>query len=295
METLHQCPICEKPGFRAVQACVDYTVSRETFTISECESCGFWFTNPRPGPGEIGRYYESEEYISHSGKSRGLMGALYRRVRDYTLRRKLALVVGQHPGKREIRLLDIGCGTGEFLNVCSLAGLVVSGIEPSLKARTFAQTNYSLVVGEESQINALEKASFDVITMWHVLEHVHSLKERARQIYSLLSAGGVAVIAVPNRSSWDAEKYKSEWAAYDLPRHLYHFRREDIQRLFEAEGFRLTGTLPMKFDSYYVSMLSDRNTGRGSLLGSTWNGLVSNLKASTRDGTWSSQIYILKK
>lgn len=294
MENLIACPICEMPDFRAVQACNDYTVSRETFTISECTGCGFWFTNPRPGKEEIGRYYESEEYISHSGKTKGFVGWAYRQVREFTLKRKTSLVQKLVP-ERGSRILDIGCGTGEFLNACKARGYAVFGVEPSDRARDFSIKEYGLDVKEEDSIRGLSPQCFSLITMWHVLEHVHQLKERVGEIRRLLKADGVCLVAVPNRLSWDAIKYGSDWAAYDLPRHLYHFRRKDIERLFGGEGFVLEETLPMVFDSYYVSMLSDKHRGSGNLIRSTWNGFVSNMKASTTEGTWSSQIYILRK
>ncbi len=194
-----------------------------------------------------------------------------------------------------IRLLDIGSGTGEFLSACKENGLKTVGIEPSDKAREFSKREYGLNVLPESGLASMDPSSFDVITMWHVLEHVHQLKARVEEINRLLVNGGVVLIAVPNRESYDALKYGPEWAAYDVPRHLYHFTRKDVQALFESSSFKLEQTLPMKFDAFYVSMLSDKNCGRSNLIRSTWNGLMSNLKASTAKGTWSSQIYIFRK
>lgn len=296
MESLKACPICGAPDQRHIRDCVDHTVSRETFSIVECGKCSFQFTNPRPGPSEIGRYYESEEYISHSGKTRGIIGKAYRWVRSITLKNKLQLVLGAtKKTSKEIRLLDIGCGTGEFLWHCKGAGLAVLGLEPSDKARRFAKEQYELGVFPEEGIKELEPSTFDVITMWHVLEHVHNLKGRVEEVYALLKVGGLVIVAVPNRDSYDAKHYGSDWAAYDLPRHLYHFTRSDIVQLFEPYSFSLLETIPMKFDSYYVSMLSDKHRGRGNIIGSTWNGFISNMKASTGKGTWSSQIYILRK
>lgn len=295
MEKLSTCPICGKPDFRHVQSCLDHTVSRETFSISECQGCGLWFTNPRPEVDEIGRYYESEDYISHSGKTKGLIGKAYRWARRFTIKRKVNLVLELGGNQKGLRLVDIGCGTGEFLFSAKAAGCVVVGIEPSLKAREYAINNYGLEVFPEDHISAIQTASVDIVTMWHVLEHVHSLKDRVEELRRVLVPNGTAIIAVPNRLSWDAEKYGAEWAAYDVPRHLYHFRREDIRQLFESNGFTLERTLPMQFDSFYVSMLSDKHRGKQNLIGSTWNGLVSNLRASTLKGTWSSQIYVIRK
>lgn len=293
METLTQCPICQSEAFKPFLTCKDYTVSKEEFTIVACEKCGFRFTNPRPGESEIGRYYQSEEYISHSNTSKGIVNSLYQRVRKYTLRQKLKLVNSLSP---KGNILDIGCGTGEFLYTCKSDGWKTTGIEPDPKARTFATEHYGLAIYEESELAMLPTHSFDIISMWHVLEHVHKLNERIEELKRLAKPGGTLVIAVPNCSSLDARIYGSQWAAYDVPRHLYHFTPKDIENLFGKHGLTVQKILPMKFDSYYVSMLSEKyRTGRTNLIEAVLNGWKSNVVAASNGTTYSSQIYIIRQ
>lgn len=294
MKNYTSCPICEGSNFSSKLKCKDYTVSDKTFNIDQCDSCGFLFTNPIPEENQIGKYYESEDYISHSNTSKGIINKLYQAVRNITLKRKLELVKHYAKGKK---VLDIGSGTGEFLNTCKADGLEVIGIEPSESARKQSIENYNLKVYEENEINTLDKETFDVITMWHVLEHVYHLKKRVVEIHQLLNTEGYAIIAVPNHKSYDAKHYKEYWAAYDLPRHLYHFGPNDIKKLFEENGFSLEKTYPMKFDSFYVSMLSEKyKNGKGNLIRAFRNGWYSNVKAAkAKKPEYSSQIYVLKK
>lgn len=305
METLLFCPICNGNKFKPFLMCTDFTVSRETFQIAECENCRFHFTNPRPAEEDVGKYYQSEEYVSHSGTKTGLVNKLYHLVRNYTLAKKLQmllrLVGKQKPANTTI--LDYGCGTGEFLNICQKAGFNVFGMEPDDKARAMAIKNYGLNVQPPEVINAFKSESFEVVTLWHVLEHIHRLKEFLSELKRILKSSGIAVIAVPNLTSIDAKIYKEFWAAYDVPRHLYHFSPKDIITLFSEFGFTLEEVKPMVFDAFYVSMLSEQyrkskneaNKKSGNLISAFLNGLKSNLFASDSKNTYSSQIYILRK
>jgi 2-polyprenyl-3-methyl-5-hydroxy-6-metoxy-1,4-benzoquinol methylase len=292
METLIHCPICNSDAFKPFLRCRDFTVSKEEFSIVECDKCGFKFTNPRPGENEIGKYYQSEEYISHSNTSKGIVNALYQRVRKHTLRQKLTLV---NSLSKKGAILDIGCGTGEFLSTCKSDGWKTTGIEPDPKARKFAAEKYGLDVREEAGLKGLADHSYEVITMWHVLEHVHRLNERVEELKRLKVPGGTIVVAVPNCSSLDANIYGPEWAAYDVPRHLYHFTPKDIETLFGNHGLAVKKILPMKFDSYYVSMLSEKyRSGSPNIIKAAITGLRSNMSAAEDGRTYSSQIYVLQ-
>jgi len=298
MEELNKCPVCSGTKFKPFLSCIDYTVSRETFHIVQCEACSFRFTNPRPDEKEIGKYYESEEYISHSGTSRGIVNKIYSIVRNHTIKQKVKLInrLTISSSSAPHRLLDIGCGTGEFLNACKQNGWNVTGIEPSNVARKHAKDNYGIEPLTPEKLFELGEKKFNVITMWHVLEHIHQLHETIEQIKKLLVDGGVLIIAVPNCNSFDAEKYGAQWAAWDLPRHIYHFTKNDIEKLFARFGFGLKEVLPMKFDSYYVSLLSEKyKTGSSNLIAGFFSGLKSNLSAGEKSRGYSSQIYILKK
>ena len=298
METLNNCPVCKHDRSNLFISCTDHTVSRETFQVVQCEACGFRFTNPRPAESEIGKYYESEEYISHSGTTKGLVNKIYGIVRNYTIGQKLKLInrlTSSHkPGGRSI--LDIGCGTGEFLYASKQNDWNVTGIEPSEPARKHARENFGIDPILPEGLYNLKEKQFDVITMWHVLEHVHKLDQTIEQINKILADTGILVVAVPNCNSYDAEKYGAHWAAWDLPRHLYHFTKNDVEKLFGRFRFKLYEVHPMKFDSYYVSMLSEKYKNKSSnLLAGFFSGLISNLSAKNNSRGYSSQIYIFNK
>ncbi len=293
MEKLEHCPICNSIRNKEFLLCKDHTVSRETFAIVQCESCGFKFTNPRPEENELGKYYKSADYVSHSNTKKGFINATYQSVRKYTLLKKLQLISKFY---KTGKILDIGCGTGEFLNTCKNAKWQTFGIEPDSDARKMAIKNYALDVREEAELNKFEDESFDIISMWHVLEHVPKLNERVEELKRLIKPNGVIIIAVPNCNSLDAKIYANNWAAYDVPRHLYHFTPKDIETLFKKVDLKVFRILPMVFDSFYVSMLSEKiKTGKTNIIRSTWNGLRSNISALKTGKTYSSQIYLIRK
>jgi 2-polyprenyl-3-methyl-5-hydroxy-6-metoxy-1,4-benzoquinol methylase len=293
MENLVQCPICNSAQSTPFLSCKDNTVSRETFNIVSCNSCGFKYTNPRPKENELEGYYKSDAYISHSNTQKGLINSIYQLVRKYTLLKKLQLVSKFY---KTGEILDIGCGTGEFLNTFKNAKWNTIGVEPSADAREMAIKNYDLNVIDESGIIGLDNETFDVITMWHVLEHVPKLNERIEDLKRLIKTNGIIIIAVPNCNSLDAKFYKEHWAAYDLPRHLYHFTPNDIESLFKKHSLKVFRILPMVFDSFYVSMLSEKYlTGKSNTIKALWTGLRSNLSALKTGKTYSSQIYLIRK
>lgn len=290
LENVEKCPICLENNKKLLFLCKDYTVSKEDFEIVVCSKCGFAYTSPRPRKEDLGRYYESEKYISHSNTSKGIISRLYQLVRKHTLQKKLQLI--NREGKRGA-LLDIGCGTGEFLKTMKTNGWKTIGIEPSPTARKQCLDNYQLDVRDEKELTNLAAKSFDVITMWHVMEHVPNINERVQKLKELLKPDGVLIIAVPNRNSDDAKYYGALWAAYDVPRHLWHFRTQDMRALMGGFGFEVKQILPMKFDSYYVSLLSEKNkTGSNNLLSAFWRGWISNRKAGPEGS--SSLIYIIR-
>lgn len=288
---IETCPICGGKISKQLLVCKDYTVSQADFNVMLCGSCEFAITSPRPHEQDLGRYYESDEYISHSNTKKGLISRLYQAVRKRALRGKLGLL-NSLVGKTG-SMLDVGCGTGEFLGTCKEAGWQTMGIEPSEMARKQGRENFGLDVREEAAIDSLPEKSFDAITMWHVLEHVPDLPARVKRLKLLLKDDGVLIVAVPNRASHDAEHYGKFWAAYDVPRHLWHYRAKDMRALMSNHGFEVKAVLPMKFDSYYVSMLSEKyKTGRIRYLAAFWRGWVSNRKAGTEG--WSSLTYVIR-
>ena len=292
MNSRKQCPICDGESNSPFLICKDNTVSKESFNIVSCNNCGFKFTNPIPEENKIGDYYKSEEYISHSNTNKGLVNKAYQTVRNITLKQKESLI---SEGKSKGILLDIGCGTGEFLNFCVQHGWKGEGIEPDESARKLGKENYNLMVNSEERLSSIKDKSADVITMWHVLEHVYHLKDRVKELKRILKDDGSIFIAVPNYESYDAMKYKEHWAAYDVPRHLYHFGKPDIKRLMENEGMKVESISPMKFDSFYVSMLSEKYLrGKINYVNALLTGLKSNSKGR-KSMNYSSLIYKIKK
>lgn len=294
MITLDNCPVCNATSFKPVLTCKDYTVSKEDFTIVVCESCKFKFTNPRPANEVLGNYYKSEDYISHSNTKKGIISQLYHAVRNYTLKKKIQLV-SKHVSRGTI--LDYGCGTGMFLKVCQDSGWKSFGMEPDEGAAKIATQMGLTVFGDKVKLNSYTQGDlkFDAITLWHVLEHVTDLDETLNFFKAKLNPNGVLIVAVPNHTSFDAQHYKEFWAAYDVPRHLYHYHKETIENLLKRFDFSLVETKPMKFDSFYVSMLSEKyKTGSIKYLSAFINGLRSNLKAKVAEN-YSSVIYVFKK
>lgn len=293
MEQLSLCPNCNGQQFEPFLECTDYTVTGERFSIVNCKKCGFKFTNPRPGASEIGRYYESEDYISHSDTKAGIINKIYHVVKKRAIQQKIRLIERLNPPTKDI--LDIGCGTGAFLKGIKDAGWNATGVEPSEKARDYCSEMHKLTAFDESFLKKT-KENYSVITMWHVLEHVHDLNGRIAEINQLLRPGGYAIIAVPNYKSADATKYGQYWAAYDVPRHLYHFSADTIKSLFKKHELRFVKSLPMKMDSYYVSLLSEKYYKSSMQFAKAFlAGFFSNNKANNDAEKYSSVIYIFTK
>jgi len=270
----------------------DYSVSNEEFQLIENSKYGFLETHPQPSEASLPSYYKSEDYISHTDTKRNLFEKAYHFVRSIALKKKLNLINSFE--LQEKNLLDIGCGTGDFLATAKNNNWNVVGVEPNEDARKIANSKVDNFVYDVDELNKFQKQSFDVITLWHVLEHLPNLESQIKLLKELLKENGRLVIAVPNHKSFDAEHYKEFWAAYDVPRHLWHFSKESIQKLFSEFEMEIEETLPMKFDSFYVSLLSEKNkTGKMNPIKSFWIGLRSNLKAnSTKE--YSSLIYVIK-
>jgi 2-polyprenyl-3-methyl-5-hydroxy-6-metoxy-1,4-benzoquinol methylase len=276
MEKLSSCPVCGESNFSPF-----------------LHSCGMKFVNPRPDASEIGKYYKSSDYVSHDTDKKNRLNFLYKQVRKISIKNKYKLVEEHARGKK---LLDIGCGTGEFIFFCNQNGFDVKGIEPGEKPRYFAQKEYKLDVYEEAYLGQLTLPEFDVITLWHVLEHVHLLHERMKKVVEIMKPDGILIIAVPNCDSWDAYYYGKFWAAYDLPRHLYHFSQETMKNLAQKHGLKIDKIIPMKLDAFYISLLSEKYAkGKQNYLRAVLNGVRSNSFARKNKKNYSSLIYLLKK
>ena len=278
--------ISNKKHFLTVK---DYSVSQETFNLYHDEELDMLITYPQPSLENLGKYYESVDYISHTDSKRSLFEKCYHFIKSIALKNKLNLVNSLQPAKGSI--LDIGAGTGDFLSVVKENGWNTIGVEPSDKAKAIAKNKGVVFVEQTSE---LENNSFDIITMWHVLEHVPNLDNQLKELKRLLKPNGNLIIAVPNFKSFDAKHYGIFWAAYDVPIHFWHFSKTAIKRLFAKEDMELVQVLPMKFDSFYVSLLSEKyKTGKMNFVKAFFIGLQSNWKAR-KNFEYSSHIYVLK-
>lgn len=286
------CPLCGGEKHKKYVSAKDHNVSNDSFDVVSCVSCQFRFTNPKPSEETIGKYYQSKDYISHTSSKKGFFNFVYHTVRNYQLYKKEKLI-SSFNNNTEKALLDFGSGTGEFLNFCKRKGWETLGVEPEAKAAALAKRNYDLNVNTISEFFKNTTEKFDVITLWHVLEHVYDLEKYVSELTKKLNSNGLLVLGLPNSNSYDAIYYKENWAAWDLPIHLYHFTKKDIKAIAKSYGFDLIKIKPLIFDSFYISMLSEQKKKKSKLLG-IWRGLISNLKAKTTK-EYSSHIYILKK
>jgi ubiquinone/menaquinone biosynthesis C-methylase UbiE len=289
------CPLCSSEKIGLHFGCIDHFLSKKDFKIFECLSCGFLFTQDYPGEREINQFYESEEYISHSDTSEGFSNNLYRRVRSIMLRRKKDLII-KTTGLKSGTLLDIGSGTGYFAMTMKKAGWTVKGIEINEKARAFSKSRFGLEIEAPEAISSLEANSRDCITLWHVLEHFHDPFKYVSEIHRLLKPGAICVIALPNSNSYDAKHYNRFWAAWDVPRHLWHFN-PDTFRLF-SENWKFTNetfrVLPL--DVFYISQLSEKYKGSTlPFLKGVAKAFVFAIKSAFNKKKSSTTVYILRK
>ena len=267
----------------------DNSVSKESFELLLDEELQLLKTHPQPSLENLPKYYESEDYISHTDGKRSLFEKLYKIIKSYSLNKKVSLINELHSQKGN--LLDIGAGTGDFLATAKKVGWQITGIEPNEKAKAIS---ISKGVSLAENLENIASHSFDVITMWHVLEHVPDLENQIKTLKRLVKPNGTIIIAVPNYKSFDAKYYGAFWAAYDVPRHLWHFSKISIEKLFAKEDMKLIKILPMIFDSFYVSLLSEKyKNGKMNFIKAFYIGLKSNLKAK-QNLEYSSHIYVIK-
>lgn len=284
------CPLCRQE-LKTVFTTKDFLVSGEKFDIVECSDCRLRLTSPFPDKDKLGSYYESDEYISHTGETKGLFDSTYNMVRSYTLGRKIN-IVEKSSRKKQGAILDIGCGAGHFLNTMKANGWNVKGVDASRKARELVNSQFNIdVITPEVWLNSDE--TYDVITCWHSLEHVYEPWDYLEKIKTQLNHGGVLIVALPNYESTDGNKYRADWAAYDTPRHLYHFTHSSMEKIMTANGFNIEDINRMPFDAFYISVLSARTAGRSPISG-IWNGFVSWLFSMVNKKKCSSLIYIMK-
>jgi len=292
--TYEACPLCGSKDISLSVSTEDYSISKEPFEIFDCESCSFRFTQHIPSPEKIGPYYQSDVYISHSDTKEGMVNKIYHSAREWMLNRKRNLVQSLTKGKR---LLDVGSGTGYFLDHMKRHGYDVQGVEIDGDARTATKKKFGIQVEEPSTfLTGQLPQKVDAITLWHVLEHLHDLEGYMQSIRNQLTNDGVVLIAVPNHASYDATYYKKHWAAYDVPRHLWHFTPETVKRLAEKSGFQVVDQKRLPLDPFYNALLSEQYKGNKlALLSGSVIGGIALLKSYLDAGKSTSPIYVLKK
>lgn len=284
------CPVCGNSVFTPFLKTKDYTLTKEEFSLVKCSTCKLVITTPRPKNEDLGTYYQSNDYISHTSKANSLADVLYLIARKFTLQSKRKLASTLQPAKG--KLLDIGCGTGDFLQSCATAGWKTYGVEPNSSASQLARQKGIEIFETIDQI----KGTFQLITLWHVLEHVPDPNETLIKVRELLAPNGVLLIAVPNHLSADGKKYGEFWAGFDVPRHLWHYNQQNMDQLLRKHQLTRQKTLPLLLDSFYVSLLSEAYQGKGILryFSALLNGLSSNWQAK-KANEYSSLIYIATK
>ena len=295
-EPFAPCPICNGVDISYLIHCKDYSLTKQNFDIIQCASCSLKYTFPIPSTAEIPHFYDFPAYISHSDVKTGWMNQMYHYVRNRTLKQKTKWVQSLFTGHKGA-LLEVGAGTGAFANAMYEKGWAVTGLEPDENSRTIALEKYKLTLLPIESLNNIAPKSKEVITLWHVLEHVHDLKGYLTSFKSILKPNGRLIIAVPNYTSYDAQYYKKYWAAYDVPRHLYHFSPSSMKILLNQFNMQIVETKPMWFDSFYVSILSEqfRKSGSLGILRAFIIGCISNLKAMKDPTKASSIVYVIKE
>lgn len=286
------CPICKNGSLVHELHTTDYFLSKEEFDLLRCTSCGVIITQPFPTSDTLGSYYESDEYFSHGGNSNGVVPRIYNFIKGINIKNKYQQVTKD---LETGNVLDIGCGIGDFLGYCKKEGWNVSGLEPNEHARKLVLENHQIVVDDVSEISKLADEQFDLITLFHVLEHIVEPKQMLSEMLRVLKPGGRLVVALPNHASWDAKHYEKFWAAWDVPRHLYHYNPKSILSLMNQFGLIEEMTKPMVWDAFYVSLLSEKFKGKKApLLRAAFKGLFSNMRAY-QNGNYSSLMYFFRK
>lgn len=287
------CPLCGNPDSYDVMRVMDWLVTQNWFTLMACPRCTGRFIQPFPREDELPKYYQSTQYISHTDSKKGLINCLYRLARKETLRSKRRWVE-KETGLKTGTLLDMGAATGHFVHTMEQSGWDVTGVEPDEGARQKAKEQFGLTLLPRVDPETLPEKSFDVITLWHVLEHIPDLHETLRTLKFLLKDSGTLVVAVPNFLSYDARFYGKHWAAWDPPRHLYHFTPKAMGELMQSHGLRVTSKRRMPLDSFYISLLSEKQTRRQSFLRGLTIGKISWLKALFQTEKCSSITYFVR-
>jgi len=272
----YNCYICKTSNYKPYVTIKDI-LNINSFTIAQCD-CGFCFVNPRPSEKELKKYYHTDDYLPHS-KGKGVLFLLYRIVQKISFYNKFLLLRNL---KEKITHLDYGGGDGRFSNyVNSKENATSSFYDPYYK----------------NSLNAdFKKKEYNIITLWHVLEHAYDLDILFENIEKSLENRGKLVVAVPNFDSLERNIYKENWAAYDLPRHLYHFNNISLEKLLRSKGYKIIDKKRMLFDTFYISILSSMKISNISVIKSLFVALFISIKVIIKGPEFSSSLlYVCEK
>ena len=289
IDTIHydSCPLCQGSELAPFASATDHLVSGKQFTIIQCKACGFLFTQDAPSNDSIEQYYDSEKYLPHNTRH-GFNSFIYRSVRSVMFNWKHALIQYYHNTRGT--LIDVGAGNGHFMAHMQRSGWDVVGCEQSELARTEAWNRWELHLDGDAMETEYRTGCADVITAWHAIEHIHDLHGLWDRFNNWLKSDGILLVAVPNCFSADAQHYGYTWAAWDVPRHLWHFSINTIHELSQQHGFRLIDIKSLPLDACYIAMLSDQNKFKAII-----NGLRFMIKGFSNKQNASSLIYIFSK
>lgn len=293
------CPISGSREYEVVGHVKDNLISKQQFPLLRNLLSGLLITGEAPPESELGQYYQSEEYISHSDSHKGLINIIYQLARRITLPAKQRIIKKYLPGTPACQtILDVGCGTGHFAGMLRKKWYNVLTVEQSETARRYAKENFGLVSFTSLTEVDIAPLSVDLITLWHVLEHIDNLPEHFVCFRRLLKSSGILMLALPNHSGFDARYYGEQWAAYDAPRHLWHFTPETIASLARKEGFELIEKKPMRLDAYYISILTEQQRGRSkacAISKAIWIGTCGLIRSLFKSSEASSLIYFFRR
>ena len=292
--SINRCPVCGHSSFKHFLNVPDWLVSKEVFELQQCEQCQFVFTANAPLEKDAGPYYNSEEYVEHSDTSSGLIYSVYHVARRAMLHYKYIKIKRLHAGKK---LLDVGSGSGYFLNFMKKKGYNVTGVEISKKAVALCKKNFGIKAHSPSEF--LEEkldTDYDIISLWHVFEHVYSYDAYFELFSKSLNNNGYLILALPNCDSQDARMNKSYWGAYDTPRHIWHFTSKTIELFAMGRGFKMIKKHRMPLDPFFNVMVSDSYKDKFTFLPLTLlKGLYSYIISLLNIEKSSSIIYIFQK
>ncbi len=277
------------PPYTLLASTKDFLVSGESFEVRLDQESQVAYTHPKPSETQLPRYYASEDYISHGNQKASFIDKVYAVVQKRMLHQKQQWL--QKFAQKDQTYLDFGCGTGNLVAYLNNNGWKAFGVEPSEKARLFSEAPNEVF----PDLKQVPKKNFEIIALWHVLEHLPNPAASLDALKDHLAKDGFLFLALPNYNSFDAKHYQDDWAAYDVPRHLWHFSEKGIVGLCKQHGFEMVESKGLFFDAFYVSYLSEKHkNSKAAFIRGMAIGLWSNMLAFFTQA-YSSKVYVFRK